>query len=117
MLHTFSVSYERFDGSTGSCDVTAATEREARRDFTEIVRHGVKSVISVTEVPDFHGVSTQELIRELLRRGGVRLVAPGSGKLRIRGKYATVAEDYRAVIALTFDQEHGMLMPYGGSRA
>lgn len=61
-MNTYKITFQRENGTVGSDKFTTATEREARREFGEVYRHGNGKIVSVELVSsDAPATKEQEL--------------------------------------------------------
>lgn len=66
-MNTYKITFTRENGTQGSDHFTAATERQARKDFNDCYRHGTGAIVSV-ELVQTDATATKQQERETLEK-------------------------------------------------
>ena len=78
-MNTYKITFTRENGTQGSDHFTAATERQARKDFNDCYRHSTATIISI-ELVSTDAPATKQQERDTLEkiRKMVEQLGPGS---------------------------------------
>jgi len=67
-MNTYKITFTRENGTEGSDNFTAPNERQARKDFHEVYRHGNGSITSVELIRENDAPATKQQERDALKK-------------------------------------------------
>ena len=65
-MNTYEITFTRENGSTGKDRVTAANEKQARKDFREIYRHSSATITDITIDPAAVDPEDVEMLQDMV---------------------------------------------------